>query len=141
MVDPVGADACHCHATRRCARAVTRLYDRHLAPAGLSISQFSILSLLGQYPGIKCLDLADRMVMERTTLVRALKSLQDKGLVLARPAEGCRAFGLSLTDEGELAVADAKPLWEAAQADFEKTFGRDQSRRLRAANLDIALRA
>ncbi|MGH8746036.1 MAG: hypothetical protein ACREUK_06050, partial [Burkholderiales bacterium] len=34
---------CNCLALRQAARAATQLYDRHLAPAGIRTTQFSVL--------------------------------------------------------------------------------------------------
>jgi hypothetical protein len=70
-----GVDLCHCLAARRHARLLTRLYDRHLAPSNLSISQFSVLAMIEARPQLLIAELAEAMVMERTTLVRALKPL------------------------------------------------------------------
>ena len=50
---------CYCQASRRGARLMSRIYDRHLAPAGISISQFSILSRIARQPGVLIADLAD----------------------------------------------------------------------------------
>lgn len=136
---PVGPEACYCFAGRRAARALARLYDRHVAPAGISISQFSILSMLGRNPGIAILDLAAIMVMERTTLVRALRPLEGEGLVARRRAAGGRALLLSLTPEGQAKLADTAPLWKAAQREFETLVGPDRARRMRQDGLEIAL--
>ena len=39
-------EECTCLAVRQAARHVTQFYDRHLAPAGLRTTQFSILARL-----------------------------------------------------------------------------------------------
>ena len=137
---PNGPDLCHCHAARRSARALTRFYDRYLAPAMISVSQFSILSVLDGTPGVRIAEMAKMMVMERTTLLRALKPLQQAGLIVSQPTAG-RAHNLSLTADGQRKLAATAPLWEAAQHDFERTFGRDQAVRLRDANQEIARQA
>lgn len=139
MLEPTGPNLCHCFANRRSGRALTRLYDRHLAPIRITISQFSILSLLEKNPKIRIVDLADLMIMERTTLVRALKPLQRLGYVVSEPAERGRALVFSASVDGIRKVAEAIPLWLAAQQEFEQTFGRDRASRLRQDNLDFAL--
>lgn len=140
MDSPDEPDLCHCHAARRSARALTRFYDRYLAPAMISVSQFSILSVLDGAPGVRIAEMAKMMVMERTTLLRALKPLQQAGLIVSQPLAG-RAHHLSLTADGQRKLAATAPLWEAAQLDFERTFGRDQAVRLRDANQAIARQA
>src|SRR5262249_35374135 len=66
------ADPCNCFALRAAARHVTALYDQALAPLDLRITQFSILATLRQAGPLTVNALADAMVMDRTTLTRAM---------------------------------------------------------------------
>jgi DNA-binding MarR family transcriptional regulator len=138
MMKLEGPDLCYSLAARRSARYLTRLYDRHIASTGLASSQFSILSMLECYPGISVAELARTMVMERTTLVRALKPLQEAGWVQSESAGPGRALRLSATRAGLRKVAEALPAWQAAQAEFEATFGQARAARLRDDILDVA---
>ena len=64
--------------------------------AGLTAAQFTIVAAIGRRPGVQMADLADAMVMDRTTLVRALKPLQRDGIVDAAPeSSGTRAVGFA----------------------------------------------
>ncbi|GAB7530221.1 MarR family winged helix-turn-helix transcriptional regulator [Pseudomonas sp. 3A(2025)] len=127
MNTPQATGLCHCHAVRRHARFLTRLYDRHLSVANLSISQFSILVQVSRNPDIAIAELAEAMVMERTTLVRALKPLQAEGLIHSR-AEGPRAaLRLSLSEQGGLKVKEARPFWLAAQQEYEDLVGAERA--------------
>ena len=83
MATPNGPYLCYALAARKNARHLSRLYDRWLAPAELSVSQFSILALVDAHGQLKITELADMLSMERTTLVRALKPLQTAGWVVA----------------------------------------------------------
>lgn len=132
-----GPDLCYSLAARRSARYLARLYDRHIAPAGITSSQFSILSLLERHPGISVAELARKMVMERTTLVRALRPLQEAGFVQSEAAGPGRALKLSASRAGLQKVAEARPAWEAAQTEFEAAFGDDRAARLRSDILEI----
>lgn len=132
-----GPDLCHCLAARRAARFTSRIYDAHLSAAGLSISQFSILALVQAHPGIVVGDLAERMVMERTTLMRALKPLRDAGLLTAS-AEGARAaLSFNVSAAGMARLAEAEPYWLAAQAEFENRMGRREAVALRGDLLGV----
>jgi DNA-binding MarR family transcriptional regulator len=131
MVTPSGPNLCYALAARRKARHLSRLYDRHLAPAGLSVSQFSILSLLEAHRQLKITELAEMLVMERTSLVRALRPLQAAGWVVAERPEGGRSLDVGLSRSGLDKVAEAMPLWANAQAAFEDQVGRDRAIRLR----------
>jgi DNA-binding MarR family transcriptional regulator len=117
-------DLCNCFAARQAARAITRTYERHLAPAGLTSSQFTLLVLLEDRPGIGMRELSEDMVMDRTSLVRALKPLQRDGLVaVAASAEDSRQNVYVLTPAGHAKTAQAGELWANAQAEYEEKFG------------------
>ena len=116
-------ELCYCLAARRSARYLSRLNDRHLAQANISVSQFSILVSLSDYPNSTLSSLAKLMVMERTTLVRALKPLQNSGYIVSR-AEGKRgALSLALSASGAAKVAECLPYWQAAQEEYEALIG------------------
>jgi DNA-binding MarR family transcriptional regulator len=131
MLTPAGPNLCHALAARRKARYLSRLYDGQLAPAGLSVSQFSILSLLEAHERLRLTDLASLLIMERTSLVRALKPLQSAGLVVSERPDGGRAFDIRLSAAGLEKFAWAVVLWNNAQAMFEAEIGQDRAVRLR----------
>src|SRR2546430_1961282 len=139
MPTPTGPHLCYALAARQNARHLSRLYDSHLAPAGLSVSQFSILSLLEAYDTLKITKLAEMLIMERTTLVRALKPLQAAGWVVAGKPESGRSFDVTLSRSGLEKVAEAVPLWKSAQAAFEQEVGQDRAVRIRNEILELNL--
>jgi DNA-binding MarR family transcriptional regulator len=121
-----------CFAIRQAARYVSQLYDRHMAQVGLTITQFSILSRIKRAAPMTMKKLADEMVMERTTLVRALQPLQRDGLLLSRSSEGkSRELALTLTEAGEAKLVAARLRWRAAQEEFERSFGAQRAASLR----------
>ncbi len=130
-------DICYGFAARKQARHLDRLYNRHLAPTGLSNSQLSILFHLDLHGRLKVAELAEMLVMERTSLVRALKPLQASGLVIAERPERGRSFDVTLSPSGTKKVAEAWPLWKNAQAAFEREVGRARARRLRNVMLEV----
>ena len=78
-------------------------------------------------------ELARAMVMDRTTLVRALQPLYRRGFVAA-PAEGQgnRRLRVVLTSGGATKLDEAVAHWAAAQASFERSFGPQQAAHLRS---------
>jgi DNA-binding MarR family transcriptional regulator len=128
---------CYALAARKNARHLSRLYDRWLAPAELSVSQFSILALLDAHGQLKITELADMLSMERTSLVRALNPLQTAGWVVAERPDGGRSFDVKLSGIGQKKLAKAQPLWKSAQAAFEREVGRDRAVRLRDEILEL----
>lgn len=139
-MDPeLAPEACHCNAARRAARQLTRAYDRRLASAGINTSQFSLLSVLQYTPGIAKGNLASRMGMDRTTLVRALQPLERDGLVESRPMPGDnRRLELSVTRRGLAKIREAAPMWAQAQQDIEQWFGVARARAVRAELRELA---
>ncbi|MBB5411483.1 MULTISPECIES: MarR family winged helix-turn-helix transcriptional regulator [Paraburkholderia] len=132
MNRPLSYDECNCFALRQAARHVTQMYERHLGSVGLTAAQFTILAKLARTPNLPMAELADAMVMERTTLVRAMKPLQRDGLVLAEAADhDNRTLLFSLTEKGETTFDQASVAWRAAQDEFEKKFGRARAKTLR----------
>ncbi len=125
--------ACHCLAVRQGARQLTRLYDRHLAPTGLRATQYALLRRLSRLGPVSINALAEAMVMDRTTMGRALRPLQRTGLVAIDPGPDGRTRALRLTDDGRTRVASAVPFWREAQAAFEAQYGAQRAQDLNAA--------
>lgn len=117
-------DLCNCLAIRKAARHVTQFYDQRLAATGLTTPQFSILARLRRRGPSTIHELAEDLVMDRTTLGRNLRPLERDGLLAigADPADR-RRRALTVTPEGEARLAQAAPLWAAAQRDFADRFG------------------
>lgn len=115
---------CTCFRVRRLARRVTQVYDRALAPCGLRVTQFSLLSRLVWSDGAAMGALADSLDMDRTTLTRNLKPLRDAGLVsLARSDVDARQRAVHVTALGRARQAEAKRLWRIAQDEIVRTLG------------------
>lgn len=122
---------CTCFRVRRLARRVTQIYDRVLAPSGLRVTQFSLLSVLvraGNKPGAMAIGaLATALDMDRTTLSRNLKPLTDAKLVVLKQGQSdARQREASLTRSGLARYEDAKTLWRQAQNDINRTLGSAQ---------------
>jgi DNA-binding MarR family transcriptional regulator len=124
---------CNLLPLRQGARQITRLYDEHLAPHGVTASQFVILALLYANPGMSMRELGDVLTMERSSLLRALKPLTRDGLVRTgrQAALGARQFEFQLSEAGEAKYVQATPLWRAAQQAFDEVAGRALSADLR----------
>lgn len=110
--------ACFALHARMTARLLSRVYDAALRPVGLKLPQFGILGAIGHGAAISETALAERLGLERTTLVRNLKTLAEKGWIEPLPVEG-RGLRHRLTHRGEAALAAAIPLWEEAQRSVE----------------------
>jgi DNA-binding MarR family transcriptional regulator len=123
-VDVREVQGCTCLRLRRAARRVTRLYDRALEPAGLTITQFGLLAHLHHRDGMGMGALAEWVGMDPTTLNRALKPLLTGSLVRvgAHPQDG-RVRAVGITAAGRAKLRDAVPLWRRAQDAVEGAVG------------------
>lgn len=120
------ANTCTCFNLRKATRVLTQIFDEQLKPSGLLITQFTILVAIAQVGSGTINDLADRLVMDRTTLTRNLKPLEREGLITIQPGEDRRLRIISLTLKGRNALATALPLWEQAQASVIDGLGKQQ---------------
>lgn len=106
---------CVCANLRQATRAVTKLYDDALKPAGLKVTQFGLLGSVAALESATLGELAKAMVVDRTTLTRNLEILEARGLVASEEGVDRRERQLRLTAEGDAALNAAYPLWQAAQ--------------------------
>lgn len=121
---------CTCFNLRKAARAVTQMYDEFLRPSGVRATQFSLLMLIRGLGPIRLTELAEKAVMDRTTLKRNLELLQREGLVRVAPGDDARVREVSLTAAAEKRLGVALPLWRRAQAHITQELGEARSDRL-----------
>jgi DNA-binding MarR family transcriptional regulator len=127
---------------RAASRRLTLLYDDVMAPSGLRVTQFNILSELerrmSEPPTVS--ELAEILTMERSALGQTLHTLEKDGLVmLDRDERDSRRRPVSLTRAGRNAVARGRPYWKKAHDRFAQFFGdADALSELRSTLRDIA---
>jgi len=124
---------CNCLAIRQAARHVTQLYDRYLACEGLRATQYSILARLSRLGPLSINQLAGIMVMDRTTLGRAVRPLERNRLVTIGPGRDGRTRAISLTPMGAQRMKAATARWREAQKQFERSYGIAEAASLRSA--------
>lgn len=128
---------CNCLALRQAARRVTQLYETYLAPLGLRSSQYSVLAKLARLGPMSINELADGIVMDRTTMGRAIRPLERDGLVAIGAADDGRKRVVRLTPAGTALFKKAVVQWRKAQKQFEASYGEVPATRLRNALKDV----
>lgn len=127
---------CTCLALRRATRRVTQIYDAHMKPLGLRITQFAILGQLAGEAGggarVSITALAHRLDLDRSTLGRNIRPLLKSKLVLMDSGADRRAHTLTLSESGRALFEQAVPLWRQAQRHVSEKMGREKTRALRA---------
>jgi DNA-binding MarR family transcriptional regulator len=130
-LDYAHARRCACGNIRRTTRALTQLYDGYLLKCGLRVTQFSLLLNISLQAGLTVGELADRLIMDQTTVSRNLETLKRFGYVeLTREGRDGRKRVLAITAAGAAKLAEAMPLWEEAQGRIESGLGADRLREL-----------
>ncbi|MFJ3056257.1 MarR family winged helix-turn-helix transcriptional regulator [Herbaspirillum sp. NPDC087042] len=128
-------EICTCTPLRRLTRKMTLLYDHHLQPNELTITQYSLISRIGRRGPIANITLAADMGMDRSTLSRALKPLTTAGWIetVDLPEEELldkRSFALQLTAAGRIKLEEARPNWRRAQDEIDRQLGPKLSREI-----------
>jgi len=107
---------CLCLASRQLAQALTRLYERHLRPHGIHVTQFTALAILRRGPATMG-ELAKAIGIERTTLSRNLVRLEAQGWVkITGDANDARSRIVTLTHSGDIKLSAVLPAWQQAQS-------------------------
>jgi len=111
---------------RKAARRVSQIYDEHLAPFGLTITQYGLLAHIQRLDGVSVGALASELVMDPTTLTRNLGPLVKQDLVTVAPGKrDKRARTIRLTAAGREALRNGGAGWKAAQRSIADVLGED----------------
>ena len=125
---------CTCLSLRKASRRVSQIYDRILATAGVTVTQYALLGHLAAFDGIGVAALAEKLIMDPTTLTRNLRPLERRGLLAIKTDHhDKRSRRLHLTASGRKAFGDAKPAWARAQRQIEQALGEREIPLLNAA--------
>ncbi len=114
---------CYCAAFRSAARKTTALYDSILAPSGVTLAQYSLMRKIERAGTVSLTRLGRLAELDRSTVGRNVRALEQLGLVRTAPAEDRREAAVQLTRAGEEALRRAAPLWEEAQRRVEAKLG------------------
>lgn len=124
------ARSCMGFSIRKAARAVAQVYDEALLPSGLRGTQFSLLNAIALMGSPSINQLADTLVMDRTTLTRNLNPLVTQGLINIVTGVDRRTRAVTLLAKGRKVLAKALPLWDQAQSRLTQGLGSTRTKRL-----------
>lgn len=126
-------DACLCLGAQQAARALGRHFDDVLRPLELTNGQYSLLMSLNRPVPPTMGDVAQLLMVDRTTLTAALKPLRRRGLLTIKvDRDDKRSRRLLLTDTGHALLSRALPIWKKYHGRLEKHLGALHAERLRA---------
>jgi len=110
---------------RKATRVVTDLYEEALSPSSIPATQFILLVAIKNHEPVSMSNLANGLSMDRTTLTRTLKPLQEKGWVVIAPGEDRRVQEIRLTASGNATLTEAVPLWRQVQKKVQERLGEE----------------
>jgi DNA-binding MarR family transcriptional regulator len=113
----IAAIAKHCVAKqlRWSTRIISTFYDQKMRDTELHANQVTLLSVPYLAGPISINKMAEYVGLDRTTLVRNLKLIEQRGLVTIKPGQDLRTRIVTLTPAGQEMLVTALPLWEEAQ--------------------------
>ena len=121
FVDDV-VSRCSAVRTLKTARTLTRHYDEALRPAGLTITQFTLLITVAKAKPESISQIGELLSMDRTSVSRNLKLLEKAGLIRRGIESTARKRAVELTENGRARLSEAYTLWETAQKRVESKF-------------------
>src|SRR5512145_462708 len=123
---------CYCASLRQAARIMSQFYEAALRGTNVTITQFTLLTLLDALRVARVNDLADALAMDQTTLSRTLKVMERDGLIGQATGEDLRETRWRLTAAGRRRMRSIRPRWQAVQRKVERLLGTSEAARLRA---------
>jgi DNA-binding MarR family transcriptional regulator len=138
---PIRTLRCNAGAVRRAARKLTHFYDTELAPVGLNLCQYGVLSAVNSrgsaLPSVQ--ELAEELVLDRSTLGQNLRPLERaRWISLVTDPNDRRVRLIALTRLGVAKFKEANKYWHIAQDRFEAVFGATEAAELRSTLSSIA---
>ena len=137
MSETMETTECYCLGLRRAENRAVRFYDSRMSAAGITSQQYTLLAVLSGSGGRSITELAGLLDLDRTTVSRNVKVLEERGIVRLLHGRG-RIKRCGLTPEGERVFGKARAVWEEAQRSFESALGEERCRELLALLEEVA---
>src|SRR5262245_5638285 len=111
-------DECAGGGLRRASRAMSRFYGAALAPPDLTATQLQRLVAVNLGGPVPLSRLAEFLVLDRTSLYRAVKPLTRRRCIRIVPGRTGREQAAALTEAGRRLLHEALPVWKKTQERF-----------------------
>jgi len=95
---------------------IAKVYEKRF---GLSIPEWRVIAILGRFPGLSAVEVADRTMMDKVAVSRAVTKLIKNGRIDRQFADADRRRSiLNLSDEGRRVHNEIAPLALAFEHDL-----------------------
>jgi DNA-binding MarR family transcriptional regulator len=121
--EPATPQGCTNLKLRQASRLVTRHYEGFVAPTGLKITQYSLLSHVVKLGPLGAGELAAVMKLDASTLSRNLKPLLAQGWVEVDAGADARSRVVRATPAGRALRTEAQRAWKRAQLALNAQLG------------------
>lgn len=128
---PAFESKCVAFALRKSALTVGRIYGAEMAAAPVRGPLFSLMMTIRRTGPATISALAREVGLERTTLTRDLRSLEQRRLIQISAAEA-NSKSVVLTKLGEQEIAKSLTYWQAAQTRVLEALGPERWERMRS---------
>lgn len=107
---------------------IARIYDKRF---DLSIPEWRVIAILGRFPGISAVEVAERTLMDKVAVSRAVSKLIKYGRIDRQFADADRRRSiLNLSEEGQRVHDEIAPLALKFEQDLLHGFGDEEVRTL-----------
>lgn len=107
---------------------IARIYDKRF---DLSIPEWRVIAILGRFPGISAVEVAERTLMDKVAVSRAVSKLIKNGRIDRQFADADRRRSiLNLSEEGQRVHGEIAPLALKFEQDLLHGFGDEEIRTL-----------
>ena len=110
---------------RKLNRIISKKYNDAFSQFGINISQGNILFVVSSKQGILQIEIANRLVLERSTLHRDIKRLIDRKLLMIEKNLGIKSPSVYLTEEGKAFIKSMVPVWKQVQKELHEILGKE----------------
>ncbi len=104
-------------------RTLSTVFDRHLRPFGIRITQLTLLTAISKLGETGPSELVDMLRLEKSTVSRTIDRLMDYGWITTTAASDGRSYRVELTRKGRTKLVRAYPAWQLAQKEAEQMLG------------------
>jgi DNA-binding MarR family transcriptional regulator len=135
--DAAMLDQCALFDLHRTSRVLTTLYNAHLRVTGMTMAQFTLLRNIAALSPAGVTQIAEAMLMDRTSVTRLVEPLIKTGYLVSKSGESDRRVrNISITAAGRRAIEKSHEAWQNAQQELYDIIGKDQWLSMRRALRD-----
>ena len=111
----VMVDECLARRVLLLTRTISGVYNEALRPLGLTVAQLNLLVIVAKRAPVSPGEVAKRLNMDKSTMSRNVRLMEDHGWLSVSPGQSGRAQVLTIESKGRKLIEKALPLWQGAQ--------------------------